>query len=176
MGGFRTTGTRNVADVGFTRLDEVTIEAPDGSTATRFVLRMHQAVAVVPLDGDEVVLIEQYRTPFGESLLEIPAGVLDIPGEDPESAVRRELEEEVGYTAGEVKHLIDLIMSPGVTDEVISLYVATGIEAGERRPAGLEEQHARVVSMPLKTALAEVRAGRIRDAKSVVALWLASEA
>ncbi len=79
MAGFRTTGTRNVADVGFTRLDEVTIEAPDGSTAIRFVLRMHQAVAVVPLDGDEVVLIEQYRTPFGESLLEIPAGVLDIP-------------------------------------------------------------------------------------------------
>lgn len=176
MADFRTTGSRVVADVGFTRLDEVTIEAPDGSTATRFVLRLSNAVAVVPLDGDDVVLIEQYRAPFDEPLLEIPAGVLDVEGEDPESAARRELEEEVGYRASELTHLTDLITSPGVTDEVISLYVATGIEPVDRRPEGPEERHARVVSMPLSTALDEVKAGRIRDAKSAIALWLASEA
>ena len=115
MAGFRTTGTRNVADVGFTRLDEVTIEAPDGSTAIRFVLRMHRAVAVVPLDGDDVVLIEQYRTPFGRPLLEIPAGLLDVPGEDPERAVRRELEEGGLVLSGisPDDRLVEIIELPG---------------------------------------------------------------
>lgn len=173
MSDFRTTSTRTVADVGFVRLDAVEIEAPDGATADRYVLRMHEAVAVVAIAGDRVVLIEQFRTPFGTELFEIPAGVLDVAGEDPVDAVRRELEEEAGYTGGEVTHLIDLIMSPGVTDEVIGLYLARGVEPVERRPVSPEERHATVTTLTLDEAADAIRDGRIRDAKTVVALLLA---
>lgn len=174
MSEFRTTSAKTVADVGFVRLDEVEIEAPDGVIAERYVLRMHDAVAVLALHGEKVVLVEQFRTPFGTRLMEIPAGVLDVDGEDPVDAVRRELEEEAGYTGGEITHLVDLIMSPGVTDEVISLYLVRDVEAIERRPASPEERHATVVTMDLEEAIEAIGDGRIRDAKTVAALMLVS--
>jgi len=171
---FHTTGSKNIADVGFARLDEVTIQAPDGTQALRYVLRLSNAVAVVALDGADVVLIQQYRAPLGEAILEIPAGVLDIPGEDPIAAARRELVEEVGYSAEHLEHLTDIVTSPGVTDEVISLYLAEGIEPVPRKPEGLEERHATVVTMPLAEAVEQVRLGRIKDAKSAVGILLAA--
>ena len=174
MVSFHTTGSRSIVDVGFARLDEVTIEAPDGTRALRYVLRVPNAVAVVPLDGADVVLIEQYRAPLGEAILEIPAGTLDIPGEDPIAAARRELVEEVGFSAGHLEHLTDIVTSPGVTDEVMSLYLAQGIEPVPRMPEGPEERHATVVTMPLAQAVEQVRTGRIKDAKSVVGILLAA--
>ena len=174
MASFHTTGSKNIADVGFARLDEVTIQTPDGTQALRYVLRLSNAVAVVALDGADVVLIQQYRAPLGEAILEIPAGVLDIPGEDPIAAARRELVEEVGYSAEHLEHLTDIVTSPGVTDEVISLYLAEGIEPVVRKPEGLEERHATVVTMPLAQAVEQVRIGRIKDAKSVIGILLAA--
>ncbi len=174
MTSFHTTGSKTIADVGFARLDEVTIEAPDGTTALRYVLRLPNAVAVVPLYGADVVLIEQYRAPLGEAILEIPAGMLDIPGEDPIAAARRELEEEVGFSAGHLEHLTDIVTSPGTTDEVVSLYLAQGIQPVPRKPEGPEERHATVVTMPLAQAVEQVRIGRIKDAKSVVGILLAA--
>jgi 8-oxo-dGTP pyrophosphatase MutT (NUDIX family) len=175
VSGFRQTGARTIADGGFAKLDEVTIEAPDGSTATRLVLRLPSAVGVVPIDGEDVLLIEQYRAPLDRPLLEIPAGMLDVPGEDGPATAHRELEEEIGVKAGEVTHLIDIVTSPGTTDEIISLYVARGLEPVVRRPEGIEEHHAKVVRMSMAEALAQVRSGRIRDAKSIVGLLLAAE-
>ncbi|GMQ84626.1 MAG: NUDIX hydrolase [Acidimicrobiia bacterium] len=175
MAGFHTTGSRSIADVGFARLDEVTIEAPDGTRAVRYALRLPNAVAIVALDGDDVVLIEQFRAPIGEAILEIPAGMLDIPGEDAITAARRELVEEVGFSAGRLDHLTDILTSPGVTDELISLYLAEGIEPVPRRPEGPEERHATVVTMPLAEAVEQVRIGRIRDAKSVIGLLLVAQ-
>lgn len=175
MAGFHTTGSRSIADVGFARLDEVTIEAPDGTRAVRYALRLPNAVAIVALDGDDVVLIEQFRAPIGEAILEIPAGMLDIAGEDAITAARRELVEEVGFSAGRLDHLTDILTSPGVTDELISLYLAEGIEPVPRRPEGPEERHATVVTMPLAEAVEQVRIGRIRDAKSVIGLLLVAQ-
>ena len=175
MSEIRQTDSRTIADVGFTRLDEVTIEAPDGSTATRYALRLADAVAVVPLDGDDVVLIEQYRAPIAETLLEIPAGVLDVPGEDPVDAASRELAEEIGFNPHSLVHLTDIITSPGVVDEMITIYVADGLEAVTRQPEGIEERYAQVHRIPLSEALALVRDGRIRDGKSIIGLLLAAQ-
>lgn len=174
MAGIRQTGSRTIADVGFTRLDEVTIEAPDGSTAVRYALRLANAVAVVPLDGADVILIEQYRSPIDRRLLEIPAGVLDVEGEGPEVAAARELEEEIGFTARSLLHLTDLITSPGVVDEVISIYLADGVHHADRKPEGPEERYADVHRMPLSEAIDLVHTGRIRDGKSIVGLLLAA--
>ncbi len=174
MAGIRETASRTVADVGFVRLDELTIEAPDGTTAVRYAVRLPGAVAVVPLDGEDVVLIEQYRAARGETLLEIPAGMLDVAGEDPVATAHRELEEEVGFRTQSLSHLIDLATTPGATNETVSVYVAEGLQPVPRRPGSLEEHHATVVRVPLTRALEMVRDGAIRDAKSVVGLLLAA--
>jgi ADP-ribose pyrophosphatase len=166
--------SRTLTDVGFTRLDELTVEAPDGTHATRYALRLPSAVAVVPIREGEVTLIEQYRAPHNQVILEIPAGMLDVAGEGAEETARRELEEEVGLTASSLTHLVDIATSPGVTDEIVSVYLAEGVEPATRRPHGIEERYATVVVMPLDEALGMVSTGRIADAKTVVGLLLAS--
>ncbi len=171
---FHSSGSRTLLDVGFTRLDEVTITAPDGVTGSRYVLRLPDAVAVVPVGDGMVTLIEQYRAPHDVTLLEIPAGMLDVEGEAPEDAAIRELKEEVGLTATTLTHLADVVTSPGVTDEVIAIFLGEGVGEVDRTPHGLEERFARVVTMPLDQAVAKALAGEIPDAKTVVGLLLAS--
>ena len=125
------------------------------------------------LDGD-VFLFEQHRVPLGRDLLEIPAGKLDVPGEDRSEAARRELEEEIGFTPGLLVHLIDMITTPGFCDEVITIYRATDLNTVPSQPVGVEEEHASVVRMPFAEALDRVYAGEITDAKTVVGLLLAA--
>src|SRR6187431_2772063 len=93
-------------------------EAPDGSHFIRDIVRSPGAVAVVPVrfDGDGqpwVTLVRQYRPPYERDLIEVPAGMRDVPGEPPEETGRRELVEEAGLRAGAMVHLIDMLPSPG---------------------------------------------------------------
>lgn len=174
MSGFRTLGSRTIAEESFLRLDRATVTTPDGETLERLVVAHPGAVAVVPLIDDDVVMIEQYRTPVGRALLEIPAGKLDIPGEDRRNTAARELEEEIGFAPGHLEHLTDLLTTPGFSDECITIYLATGLKPVPARPVGAEEHHARIVRMPLAEAIEQVREGTITDAKTVVGLLLAS--
>jgi ADP-ribose pyrophosphatase len=117
-------------------------------------------------------MIEQHRTPVGRALVEIPAGKLDIPGEDRRETAERELEEEIGFTPGRLVHLIDLLTTPGFSDECITIYLATDLEAVPPRPVGAEEHHSRLVRMRLDEAVEQVRSGAITDAKTVAGLLL----
>jgi ADP-ribose pyrophosphatase len=174
MSGFRTLGSRTIAEESFLRLDRATVTTPDGATIERIVVAHPGAVAVVPIIGDDVVMIEQHRAAVGRSVLEIPAGKLEIPGEDRRKTAERELEEEIGFTPGILEHLTDLLTTPGFSDECITIYRATGLVAVPARPAGVEERHARVLRVPLDEAVASVRGGVIADAKTVVGLLLAA--
>ena len=174
MDEFRMIGARTISEEAFLRLDRATIATPGGQTVTRVVVAHPGAVAVVPIIDDDVLLFEQHRAPIGRSLLEIPAGKLDVPGEDRTEAARRELEEEIGFSPGLLEHLTDLITTPGFCDEVITIYRATGLEAVSSQPVGVEEEHARIVQMPLSEALDRVHAGEINDAKTIVGLLLAA--
>jgi ADP-ribose pyrophosphatase len=147
---------------------------PDGTAISRVIVAHPGAVAVVPIVGDDVILIEQHRVPVGRPLLEIPAGKLDIPGEDRRETAERELEEEIGFTPGRLEHLIDLLTTPGFSDECITIYVATDLAAVPARPTGAEEHHSRIVRMRLDEAVMQVRAGAITDAKTVAGLLLAA--
>jgi ADP-ribose pyrophosphatase len=174
MSDFRTLGSRTIAEESFLRLDRATVTTPDGAVIKRVVVAHPGAVAVVPIIGDDVILIEQHRVPVGRPLLEIPAGKLDIPGEDRRTTAERELEEEIGFTPGHLEHLTDLLTTPGFSDECITIYLATDLAAVPARPAGAEEHHARVVRMRLDEAVEQVHAGVITDAKTVAGLLLAA--
>jgi ADP-ribose pyrophosphatase len=154
------------------RMDEVVM--PGGETATREVVEHPGAVAVVALDeAGEVTLIDQYRHPLGRRLWELPAGLLDHADEDPLEAAKRELVEEVGLTAEEWSVLLDLATSPGFTDEVVRIYLATGLSEVDREVLGEEEADLRSSRFPLDEAVRLALAGEILNGQACAGLLAA---
>jgi ADP-ribose pyrophosphatase len=148
------------------RMDEVAM--PGGGTAKREVVEHLGAVAVVALDDDgNVVLIHQYRHPFGTRIWELPAGLIDHAGEDPVEAAKRELVEEVGLAAEEWSVLVDTAASPGFTDEVVRVYLATGLSIVDRQMLGDEEADLVSQRVPLAEAVRMVLAGEIINSAAV---------
>ena len=167
---FSETGAHTLGQGVFVRLERVILRGPDGSTHPRDVLRHPGGVAVLPVDKGRVWLVRQYRVAVRRDILEIPAGKRDIADEPPIDTARRELREELGMTAAEWVSLGTLEPSPGYTDEVIHLFAASGIVAASRRPDGIEEIEAAVVTMTLEDAMEAIDAGEITDAKTQIAL------
>jgi 8-oxo-dGTP pyrophosphatase MutT (NUDIX family) len=155
------------------RLDHVVM--PGGRVAQREIVEHPGAVAIVPLHDDaSVVMIDQYRHAVGRRLRELPAGLLDTPGEDPVATARRELLEEVGCTAQDWSVLVDVVSSPGFSDEAVRVFLARGLtEIG--RPAGGDDEEAdlSVVRVPLADAVRQVLAGEIVNASTVAGLLAA---
>lgn len=178
MTGFRRLGERLVHQGHIWRVVVADFEAPDGSTFHRDVVRSPGAVGVLPLLFDaegapSVVLVEQYRPAFERTIIEIPAGMRDVPGEPPEQTAARELVEEAGLRAGRLDLIGEILPSAGMTDSVTTIFLATECEPTERDLQGPEEEHMQVRHVPLAEALTMVDDGRITDAKTVVALLAA---
>jgi len=173
---FETVSSRRVYE-GFSTVRVDDVRTPEGDVVAREVVEHTDAVAIVALTADdEVVLLRQYRQPVGGYLLELPAGKLDVEGEEPEAAVRRELHEEAGHRVASLTRLTTLWNSAGWCDERTHLYLGTDAEPVEPDPefvAEAEEAHLEVVRLPLDTAVAAVRDGVITDAKTVAGLLLA---
>jgi ADP-ribose pyrophosphatase len=149
-----------------------TVELADGREATREIVEHDAVVAVVPLIGEDVLLVRQYRLPVGEMMLEVPAGGVD-GGETPEEAARRELAEECGQRAGRLEPLGGFYVSPGFCDEFIHVFLATELAPVAAQPD--EDESLEVVRATLAEALRLVEAGEIRDAKSIIGLTRAWE-
>jgi 8-oxo-dGTP pyrophosphatase MutT (NUDIX family) len=174
---FRHLGDREVHQGHVWRVVVADFAAPDGSTFERDIVRSPGAVAAVPLVFDaegnaSIVLLRQYRPPYERELIEIPAGMRDVEGEPTEETARRELVEEVGIVASSLELLAELLPSPGLTDSVTTIYLASGCEPAERSLHGPEEEHSEVLHVPLVEAVAMVERGEIADAKSVVGILL----
>lgn len=155
------------------------IRMPDGQLADREVCEHMDAVAMVPVTDDgDVLLVRQYRHPHGRQLLEIPAGLLDVPGEEPAEAARRELAEEVHHEAGTLEHLVTFENSAGWTTERTHVYLATELQRTDP-PADFEaegeEATMEVERLAVPDAVAAARAGRLTDAKTVIGLLLADD-
>ncbi|MBQ9080723.1 MAG: NUDIX hydrolase [Clostridia bacterium] len=145
------------------------IELPDGRPSVREVVRHVGAVAVLPLtENGEVLCVRQYRYPFAEVLLEIPAGKLDSPDENIVEAARRELREETGAVGGELIPLGTLYPSVAIFDEKIHMFAAVGFELGETDRD--EDEFMEVERIPLSELVDMVMAGEIRDAKTQTAV------
>jgi 8-oxo-dGDP phosphatase len=152
----------------------------DGHVVDRDVVRHPGAAAVVALDEDgQVLLVRQYRHPVAHMLWEIPAGLLDKPDEDPIECAHRELMEEGGYTAEVMQPLLRLFVTPGGSDEVIHIFLATGITSapgGRTHTGEAEEADMPQVWMPLHHAVRAVMQGEIRNGITAAGLLAALQA
>lgn len=174
MAGFRHLGDREVAALDRIRVVRGTFEAPDGSTFERDVVRNQQVVAMVPLldDGRTVLLVRQYRGPIDADLLEIPAGLCDIDGEDLDATARRELVEEVGQEAGTLRKLAAYFPAAGFSDQFVHLYLATDLRAVDADRQGVEEQHMTVEAFDLGGLDEAIASGEIADSKTLIGLLM----
>jgi ADP-ribose pyrophosphatase len=130
------------------------------------------AAGVLPLlPSNEVLLVKQFRPAVRQTLTEIPAGQLDVEGEDALTCASRELFEETGYRHRAIEFLGGFYSSPGFTDEYVHLFWART----EAEPVGEPEQGIAVVRMPFARMVEAARAGRVRDVKTAVALLIAAE-
>lgn len=147
------------------------VTLPDGRTASRDIIRHPGAAAIIPVnDKNEVYMVRQYRKPIEKVLLEIPAGKLD-PGEDPEACAERELKEETGLTATEIKHLVSVYSTPGFSDEVLHIYSATGLSQGETSKD--EDEFISCEKVHIDKLVDMVLNNEINDAKTVIGILLA---
>jgi len=157
-----------------------TIERADGSRGTRDVVGHPGAVAVLALDArGRLLLVRQWRIPARQALLEIPAGTLDIEDggtEDPDVAVRRELEEETGHRATTWRRLASFWTAPGFASELMHLYLATGLDGvadDDDRLTPDEDERLELSRVTIDEALVLVDTGVISDAKTILGiLWL----
>lgn len=152
--------------------------SPAGETFSRDIVRSPGAVGVVPVietsrDSYEVVLVRQYRAAFDDYVVEIPAGMRDVEGEEPEVTAQRELLEEAGYRAGALELLHVFYPSPGMTDAVLHVFLGLELEFERRAGHGPEELDMDVIHVSLDDAVEMAATGEIRDAKSVIGLLLA---
>ena len=151
------------------------VMCPNGNRAPREVILHHGAAAVVPVfDDGTTLLVRQHRVAVDKITLELPAGKLDTPQEDPLVCARRELREETGLTAGRMRHLTTILTTPAFCTEKIAIYLAQDLSQGETSPD--EDEFLGVVRLPLDEAAAMVARGEICDSKTICGLLLARAA
>jgi 8-oxo-dGDP phosphatase len=169
---------KSVADHDFATVDSETVyvgkifalrrdelRMPGGNTARREVVEHYGAVAIVAMDDDgNVVMVYQYRHPVGRRLWELPAGLLDMGGEPPHVTAARELKEEAGLSAEDWCVLVDLVSSPGFSDESVRVYLATNLSDVGRPDAHDEEADLVVKWFSLDDAVRMALSGEIVNA------------
>ena len=134
------------------------------------VVRPLDAVAVLPITpSGDVLLIRQFRPPVRHTVLEVPAGLLDVEGEDPRDCAARELTEETGYRHRSLERLGGVHTSVGHSSEFVHLFLAET----DDEPVGEPEEDLELIRRPLREIVEEARAGRVEDAKTALALLLA---
>ena len=151
--------------------DEVRL--PDGNTSVREWIDHPGASAIVPVFEDgRTLLVRQFRYPPRRTFLEVPAGKLDEPGEDPAEVAARELEEETGWRAQRFDSLGAAYPCIGYSNEIIHVFAAYGLERSEQDLA--EGEFVEVVEMDLGEAVQRAREGTIKDMKTITALVYAA--
>ncbi len=151
--------------------DDITL--PNGRKSVREVIRHKGAVCVVPVtDKGEVVIVKQYRYPFDEVLVEIPAGKLDTVDEIPLEAAKRELHEETGAVADSIKYLGAYYGSPAILDEKIYMYLAEGLHFGEQELD--DDEFVETECIPLEKLCTMIMNGEVPDGKTQAAVLRAA--
>ena len=174
MGEYRLVDSAVIANGGFLRMSEERFSSPDDEVFTRWTVEHPGAVAAVPVVDGHALLVRQFRPAVRRFLLEVPAGKLDVPGEDPEAAMARELAEEIQHRAAKLVKLATFWNSPGFCTELTHVYVALDLEPCDAPDAPKAEERDMTIE---RVALADVgrlvAEGGISDAKTIIGLLLA---
>ncbi len=169
MTGFQPLREETVFEGWILKVAKATFAGPDGQEFERDIVHHPGAVAAVPLDGDDIVLVRQYRPALDALMIEIPAGLRDVAGEPLEQTARRELIEEVGLAAGSMELLTTVHNSVGFCDESITIFLATDLTSVERELTDSpEEQEMEIMRVPLLEAEQMIARGEITDAKTMI--------
>jgi len=164
----KTTSTERIFEGRIINLKVDTVTLPNGNTATRELVEHPGGVGVIAVDENRnVLMVTQYRKPFDELVLEIPAGKLNY-GEDPFECGKRELEEETGYTANKYEYLGEYYPTPGYCLEKISIYLATELVKTHQHLD--EDEFLDVHTMKLDELFEMVMDNKIKDAKTAIAI------
>ena len=143
----------------------VEVELPNGKIHNRDIIKHPGATAILAfLDDSRVILVKQFRKACEKTLLEIPAGKLNI-GEDPKLCAARELEEETGYSAGEITFLGNIVVAPGFCDELLYLYKATNLRRGKKNLD--EDEFTEVEVFTIDEIKLMIKSGEIIDSKTI---------
>jgi len=174
--GFRRVSEDELLRAWLFRVDRLHLLDPEGNPFERVVVRHPGAVTVVPVHEDgTVTLVRQYRAAVDAMVLEIPAGTRDKDDESLEVTARRELAEEAGLEAADWEVLIGTWNSPGVSDQLTTIYLATGLTAVPSRPDGVEEGYMTVETIALADLEGLVADGSLRDETTVLGLLMARQ-
>ena len=151
-------------------LRKVSVKLPSGKVLTRDIVNHPGSVAILPLlDDDTLILVEQYRTAAGKTMLEIPAGTMDRD-EDPEKCARRELLEETGFQAKKMIKIAEYYPSPGYTSEKMHFYIATGLT--QKKQNQDEDENITVKTMKVKQIRRKIGKGEIEDMKTICSILM----
>jgi ADP-ribose pyrophosphatase len=146
------------------------VELPNGKHGKREIIKHPGAVAILAITDDKkVVMVEQFRKALERTIVEIPAGKLE-KGEEPALCARRELEEETGYECASLEWLTSFYTSPGFADEIVHVYVATGLTKKENAAALDEDEFVNLEELTLEEAIQYVKEQKIYDAKTTFAV------
>lgn len=174
--GFRRVSEEELLKAWLFRVDRLSVLGPDGNTFDRVVIRHPGAVTIVPVHDDgTVTLVRQYRAPVDEMVLQIPAGTRDEAGESEEATAQRELAEEAGLEAAHWERIIAVWNTPGVSDQLTSIWLATGLTPVETRPDGIEEEFMTVERIALADLDVLVADGTLKDDTTVLGLYMARD-
>jgi len=143
---------------------------PDGTPKQGIVISPHDAVAIMPVSNDKCLLLKQYRFPINEYIYEVPAGGIE-QGETPDIAANRELIEETGFSAGELRPHGWIYLAPGYSTERLWLYEASDLTPSDSHDKD-EDEIIEVVELDICEMLAMIREGDIVDAKTIALAML----
>lgn len=149
-----------------------TVELPNKKYSKREIIEHKNAVAIIAISGDEILMVKQYRRAADKVLLEIPAGLVEV-NETPIEAARRELEEETGYKCGDIKYVSEFFTSPGFSDEKVDLFLASDLHKAQQN---LDEgEYLTVEKYNVEELMKKVRFGEIQNAITLIGIYVANE-
>lgn len=142
---------------------------PNGNSMNMEKVHSAEVAVILPVIGGNIIMLRQFRPVIGKWMYELPAGLIDS-GEKPVDAARRELKEETGFVATKIKMLIDVLSSPGFSDEHVYIFVAHDLKKGKQE---LEpSENIKLLKIPVRKAVEMARKGKIKNVHSVAALML----
>lgn len=150
-----------------------TVELPDKKYSKREIVEHPGSVGIIPITDDgHIILVKQFRKPVEKSLLEIPAGKIEI-NEEPKETAFRELYEETGFVASELEYLFEFYTSPGFSNEKMYLFVAKELVEGEAKPDG--DEYIDVLKVKIEDSIKMILRGEIVDSKTIIGILYAQQ-